>query len=138
MKTIQPSRFNNRIFLRERLTKGLKIRSVEAGNKYTILEIDLSESDKEKGIYCYVLEELWNYRELFQGVEYEIIGYKPEYEVELKNTLKVDSHKVDLYLENLKENRRIERQYREFKESKEFDLSGFFARDREQFNLSVC
>lgn len=136
MKTTQPSRFNNRIFLREKLTKGLKLKSLEAKNIYTIEDIDLRESTED--YYCYVIQEVWNYRELFKDVEYEIVGYKPERKIELKETLKVDSNKVDLYLENLKLDKKLEKQYRDYLKSDEFDkevYSGFWGKDKEQFNL---
>lgn len=136
MKTIQPSRFNNRIFLREKLTKGLKLKSLEAGNNYFIEDIDLKESTED--YYCYVIQEVWNIRELFKDVEYEISGYKPERKIELKETLKVDPIKVDLYLDNLKANKKLERQYRDYLKSDDFDkeiYSGFWGKDKEQFNL---
>lgn len=135
MKTVQPSQFNNRIFLRERLTTGLKIKS-STGNKYTIEGIDLKESTEDS--YCYVIQEVWNYRELFKDVEYEIVGYAPEKEIEIKETVRTSEEKVDLYLENLKEDRKLERQYRDFLRSKEFNpkvYSGFWARDRGVFKI---
>lgn len=133
MKTVQPSKFNNRIYLKERLAQGLKIKS-SIGNKYKIEGVDLSESTEDH--YCYIIQEVWNYSELFKDTEYQIIGYKPEKEIEIKETVKTPEEKVDLYFEELKENLKLEKQYRDYLKSNDFDpkvYSGFWAKDREIF-----
>ena len=136
MKTIQPSQFSNRIFLKERLTTGLKIQDTKTQNKYIIEGIDLEESDLEKQIYCYILNmEVWSIPELYIGREYEVSGYKPEYTVELKPTKTVEEYQVDEYFENIRDNKRLEREYREFKNTKGFNLSGLWAKDREKFKV---
>ena len=136
MKTVQPSRFNNRIYLKEKLTKGLKIKSLEAGNNYTIEGTDLKESTED--YYCYIIQEVWNYRELFKDTEYQIVGYKPEKEIEIKETVRTEEEKVDLYFEELKENLKLEKQYRDYLKSNDFDpklYSGFWAKDRGVFKI---
>lgn len=134
MRTIQPSNYSNRIYLNEYLTSGLKIKNRKTKNIYTITSIDEKESDVKNKLYCIVLDrEVDSLRDLFYDTEYTIVGYKPEYSIELKSTKQVDLEVVDDYFDNLKSQNILEREYREFMKSKSFDLSGYWAVDRENF-----
>lgn len=132
LKTVQPSEFANRLYFNRRLQSGLKIKSKSTRKTYFIEGLD--ERKSEEGVFCYIIPEVEKIRDLFFEAEFEVVGYRPEYQIALKETKETDEKTVDLYLENLKENKKLERQYREYKKSEDFNLTGFWALDRKNFN----